>query len=247
MFLSNWFAKPYALARTRWRSSTATGARRSWPTWALLAGTSDAWGVALLKRQHCAARCTPALPDPGVSPSRGTSTSSVPGFTTPSARMRSASTWGGPTTGCSGRGQRKRRSLAADPGVRRTWRSAWDGDHHPSSKTTLTSILGCDACATLSETNPHPPQDRDGRRLRPGDIVRVVGAPSLAGMGTVTRAESKPVFDHLVGQYKRITEFDEFGEARLHFRITRGRRRGWHTVWIEPCLLKKRSRRRTMR
>lgn len=74
-----------------------------------------------------------------------------------------------------------------------------------------------------------------------------MGSPSLAGMGTVTRAESKPVFDHLVGQTKRITEFDEFGEARLRFRITRGRQRGYHTVWIEPCLLNKAKRRRTMR
>ena len=63
--------------------------------------------------------------------------------------------------------------------------------------------------------------------------------PTLAGMGTETRAETKPVFEHLVGQYKRITEFDEVGWARLHFRITRGRQRGWHTVWIEPCLLKR--------
>jgi len=101
----------------------------------------------------------------------------------------------------------------------------------------------CSACETLSEANPHPPFDRDGRRLRAGDKVRIVGSPSLAGMGTVTRAESKPVFDHLVGQYKRITEFDEFGEARLHFRITRGRWRGYHTVWIEPCLLKGARRR----
>jgi hypothetical protein len=103
----------------------------------------------------------------------------------------------------------------------------------------------CSGCANLSAT-PHAPRDRDGRPLRPGDRVRIVGAPSLAGMGAVTRAESKPVFDHLVGLYKHITEFDEFGMARLHFRISRGRRRGYHTVWIEPCLLKKRRRRRTM-
>ena len=105
----------------------------------------------------------------------------------------------------------------------------------------------CEACSQLSEATPHPPIDRDGDRLRPGDKIRVVGVPSLAGMGTDTRAETRPVFEHLLGQYKRITEFDEFGEARLHFRITRGRQRGWHTVWIEPCLLKKTGRRRTKR
>jgi hypothetical protein len=69
--------------------------------------------------------------------------------------------------------------------------------------------------------------------------VRIVGVPPLTGMSAEVLAMSKPVFEHLVGRYKRITEFDEVGWARLHFRITRGTHRGWHSVWIEPCLLKK--------
>src|SRR5260221_31806 len=111
----------------------------------------------------------------------------------------------------------------------------------------MRSEVGCRACATLGEDNPHPPLDGRGHRLRVGDTARIVGVPSLAGMGTATRAETKPVFEHLVGQYKRITDFDEVGWARLSFRIVRGRQRGWHTVWIEPCLLRKRARRRTTR
>jgi len=111
----------------------------------------------------------------------------------------------------------------------------------------MRTMPGCSACANKSEANPHPPEDRDGRRLRSGDEVRIVGAPSLTGMGTEALAMSRPVFEHLVGQYKRIAEFDEYGEARLDFRITRGRHRGYHTVWIEPCLLKKWRRRRTKR
>jgi hypothetical protein len=47
------------------------------------------------------------------------------------------------------------------------------------------------------------------------------------------------VFGHLVGQDKRITAF-EWGQARLDFQIRRGRRRGYHAVWIEPHLLRKR-------
>ena len=99
--------------------------------------------------------------------------------------------------------------------------------------------MRCDACERLSESDPHPKRDRDGRLLRSRDRVRIVGAPALAGMSPEARAESKPVFEHLVGQYKTITEFNEVGEARLTFRILRGRRRGHHTVWVEPCLLKK--------
>ena len=109
----------------------------------------------------------------------------------------------------------------------------------------MRSEVRCTACDALGEANPHPPLDSRGHRLRVGDTVRIVGVPTLAGMGTETRAESKPVFEHLYGQYKRITEFDEVGWARLSFRIVRGRLRGWHTVWIEPCLVKKMRRRTT--
>ena len=93
----------------------------------------------------------------------------------------------------------------------------------------------------MSATQPHPRRDRDGARLKVGDVVRIVGVPDLSRMHASGRAVSQPVFEHLVGQYKRITEFDEWGEARLDFRISRGRHRGWHTVWIEPYLLKRRE------
>jgi hypothetical protein len=74
-------------------------------------------------------------------------------------------------------------------------------------------------------------------------MVRVVGVPDLSTMDPAVRRETRAVFRHLVGQYKRISAF-EWGEARLDFRIIRGRYRGYHAVWIEPWLLKKPSRRR---
>jgi hypothetical protein len=92
----------------------------------------------------------------------------------------------------------------------------------------------------VKETDQGTRRDRDGRRLRPGDIVRIVGVPDLSGMHHDARAETLGVFRHLLGRYKRITGF-EWGEARLDFRIARGRHRGYHTVWIEPWLLKKRT------
>jgi hypothetical protein len=98
----------------------------------------------------------------------------------------------------------------------------------------------------LKETDQGPRKDRDGRRLRVGDVVRVIGVPDLSRMHADARAETQGVFQHLVGQYKRITAF-EWGEARLDFRIARGRHRGYHAVWIEPWLLKKRAGRITTR
>jgi hypothetical protein len=84
---------------------------------------------------------------------------------------------------------------------------------------------------------PFEPKDRNGRRIRVGNRVRVIGIPNLRGMSKEGRAESLPVFRYLIGKYKRIAEFDEYGLARLDFAIRRGRHRGWHGVMIEPFLL----------
>jgi hypothetical protein len=86
----------------------------------------------------------------------------------------------------------------------------------------------------------HSRRDRDGRPLKPGDVVRIIGVPDLSKFRPDARADMEPVFGHLVGQYKRVTAF-EWGEARLDFRILRGRHRGYHTVWIELYLLKRRE------
>lgn len=83
-------------------------------------------------------------------------------------------------------------------------------------------------------------KDVAGERLKVGDIVRVVGVPDLTGMSTDCRAESLPVFQYVVGKYKRITEFDEWGQAWLGFNIRKGPSAGYHSVGIEPYLLRKR-------
>ena len=87
-------------------------------------------------------------------------------------------------------------------------------------------------------------KDSTGKRITVGDIVRVVGVPDLAGMTPECRAESLPVFKHLVGTYKRVEEFDRFGFAWLRFKIRGGPHRGHHAVAIEPHLLKVRVVRR---
>lgn len=54
------------------------------------------------------------------------------------------------------------------------------------------------------------PADADGKALKLGDRVRVLGVPDLSGMRPSARAESAPVFAHLVGTVKRIFGFDGF-------------------------------------
>ena len=81
-------------------------------------------------------------------------------------------------------------------------------------------------------------RDVKGERLRVGDVVRVIGVPDLSGMAAEYRAGSLAVFEHLVGTYKRVEEFDEYGQAWLRFRIRKGPHAGSHSVGIEPYLLK---------
>lgn len=91
---------------------------------------------------------------------------------------------------------------------------------------------------------PSRPRDRDGRELEVGDVVRIVGVPPLAGMSDEVRRDCLPVFEHLVGTYRTIAEFDDFGFAGFWFTIRQGEWRGRHFVAIEPELLKKRDEKR---
>jgi len=88
-----------------------------------------------------------------------------------------------------------------------------------------------------------PPVDRDGRRLRVGDVVRVVGVPPLSGLTEASRRDCLPVFRHLVGTYRTIAGFDALGFAEIFFRIRDGVKQGMHWVTIEPYLLKRREER----
>jgi hypothetical protein len=84
----------------------------------------------------------------------------------------------------------------------------------------------------------HPPLDASGNRVRAGDMVRVIGVPDLSGMDPICEKETRLVFEHLIGKYKRIQDFDESGCAHLSFRILKGQSKGRHSLWVEPFLLK---------
>jgi hypothetical protein len=92
----------------------------------------------------------------------------------------------------------------------------------------------------------HKPRDitGSGSRLRVGDVVRIVGVPDLSTMAPEVRTESLPVFTFLVGKYKRISEFDEYGHVGIWFLIRKGRHKGRHWVALEPYLVRLRKSRR---
>jgi hypothetical protein len=56
-------------------------------------------------------------------------------------------------------------------------------------------------------------------------------------MSAANRAESEPVFQHLRGTRKRVSGFDQYGNAEIFFIIRNGPHRGIHSVAIEPFLL----------
>lgn len=85
---------------------------------------------------------------------------------------------------------------------------------------------------------PHKPIDRNGKLIRVGDVVRIVGVPDLSGMSQDGKAESLPAFQYLVGKYKRVLGFDEYGCAEFSFVMHHANgKRGWHSAWVEPFLL----------
>jgi hypothetical protein len=68
----------------------------------------------------------------------------------------------------------------------------------------------------------YKPIDMMGNLIRVGDTVKVTGVPDLSGMAPAYREESLAVFEHLVGKYKTVREFDEYGQAWLQFDIRKG-------------------------
>ena len=70
--------------------------------------------------------------------------------------------------------------------------------------------------------------------------MRIIGVPDLSGMHPEFQADSLPVFQYLVGKYKRIDGFDKIGCAELNFKMHAKNEITRHRVWIEPFLLHRR-------
>lgn len=93
-------------------------------------------------------------------------------------------------------------------------------------------------------TRRYEPLDATGRKIRIGDVVRIVGVPDLTGMSPKYLKETQAVFEYLVGKYKRVQEFEEDGCIWIDFTIMKGPHRGMHGVAIEPFLLRVRRARK---
>ena len=76
-------------------------------------------------------------------------------------------------------------------------------------------------------------KDRDGSVVAPGDRVRVLAVPNLAGMRSPYREATAAVFGHIKGSVKRVHSVDAHGNAVLAFRIRRGAHADYHFVSIE--------------
>lgn len=82
-------------------------------------------------------------------------------------------------------------------------------------------------------------KDVDGRTVRKGDVVRVLGVPDLSGMRQPYRRETEAVFKHITGTRRKVCGFDQFGSAILVFGIRSGPHAGTHSVAIESHLIRK--------
>ena len=67
--------------------------------------------------------------------------------------------------------------------------------------------------------------------------MRIIGVPDLSGIDPESLKEVQPAFEYLVGKYKKVYGFDEYGHVEFVFKVLKWND-GIHTVWIEPYLLK---------
>jgi len=82
------------------------------------------------------------------------------------------------------------------------------------------------------------PRDLQGRRLRKGSRVRIVGVPDLSGIRHArARQKVEAVFLHIKGQVRRVRGFSRYGFVEISFKIRSGRLAAWHAIEIEPKLL----------
>jgi|SRR5215467_6993259 len=91
----------------------------------------------------------------------------------------------------------------------------------------------------MSVAEPTSIKDVDGRTVRKGDLVRVLGVPDLSGMRDPYRRETVAVFKHITGTRRKVYGFDQFGSAILVFGIRSGPLAGSHSVAIEAHLIRK--------
>lgn len=82
--------------------------------------------------------------------------------------------------------------------------------------------------------------DINDKPIRKGMIVRVLSVPSLKYLqgNKKEKKETRAVFQHIVGTYRKVVGFGRYGHVELSFHIRSGKLKGLHSVLIEPNLLR---------
>lgn len=83
-----------------------------------------------------------------------------------------------------------------------------------------------------------PGEGEQATVVRIGDKVRIVGLPEVSDWTREQKDFSLSVFEYLVGKTKKIAGFNDLGMAEIEFRRKEGGEWVYHTVWLEPYLLR---------
>lgn len=82
------------------------------------------------------------------------------------------------------------------------------------------------------------PIDARGNQIYIGSRVRIVAIPDFSWVKQDDiRLERERVFNHILGQCKKVDDFDQYGFAGMTFRIRKGIDAGIHCVYLEPHFL----------
>ena len=82
------------------------------------------------------------------------------------------------------------------------------------------------------------PIDARGNQIYIGSRVRIVAIPDFSWVQQPEiRAERERVFKHLLGQCKKVDDFDKYGFVGMTFKIRKGIDAGFHFVGLEPHFL----------
>ena len=85
-------------------------------------------------------------------------------------------------------------------------------------------------------------KDAEGKKINIGNVVRITGCPKLSRMNKKGQRECLPIFQYLVGKYKKVSGFDQYHCLEIWFNIRDGKYKGRHWVAIEPNLVKVKSK-----
>jgi len=90
----------------------------------------------------------------------------------------------------------------------------------------------------LEKVEIFEPIDARGNQIHIGSRVRIIAIPDFSWVKQdEIRMERERVFNHILGQCKKVDDFDQYGFAGMTFKIRKGIDAGIHSVYLEPHFL----------